>query len=407
MAQKLDVDALNKRVEEVFNTHSVKWRRHIHQHPDLSNEEVPTANYIEEQLRLIDIHHRLRIRRLLPNAVVVDLTGEGGDGPMVALRSDHDALPLQEDSDEPFSSTVPNVMHACAHDSHTAMLLSAVVLLLEEVPRLRGSVRFIFQPAEEVGSQGGGAAPLVKAGVLDGVDMIFAVHMDPGVIFPTGTIGVRCGTLFHSADSFDITLVGPGGHASMPHHTVDLIAISSHLVLNLQTMVTRRVCAAHSPVLTVSSIHSNTTSYNIIPTSVTLSGTLRCVDNTVRQDVRRMMTELADSTAQMFGGEASIAFSSGVPCTINHPTPFEMTRTIMTRILGAKNVTVMDKPIPPAEDFAYYAAVVPGNYSLVGSYSKEKGCTSPLHSSHFKLDEEAMKTGIKVHYGNVFQLLIE
>eukprot|EP00796_Vickermania_ingenoplastis_P009369 gene9369-6588_t len=403
----IDIPALDKKVEAIFQEHTVRWRRHIHANPDLSYEEGPTADYIESELRAMDPAGLLEIRRLLPTAVVADLRGGGGEGPLIALRSDHDALPLNEETDEPFKSTKPGVMHACGHDSHTAMLLSAVMLLLGEVDRLRGGVRFIFQHAEEKGSAGGGAKPLIEAGVLDGVKMIFGIHVWPSPDAPTGTVVMRSGPMMSSADSYDIILTGPGGHASQPHCTVDLMAVAGHVLTSLQMMVTRRLPASLAPVLTICSAETSTSAYNVIPTSVKLRGTLRTTDNKVREDARRMMVEVIEGMAHAFGAEAEVQFSCGVPVTVNHPEAFAVAHAVAKTVLKSESdVGLLPFAVGAAEDFSRYAQIIPGNYTFIGTFNEKKGCTAAVHSSHFKLDEEAMKVGIKMHYGTGAQLLM-
>eukprot|EP00796_Vickermania_ingenoplastis_P009379 gene9379-6598_t len=397
----IDIPALDKKVEAIFQEHTVRWRRHIHANPDLSYEEGPTADYIESELRAMDPAGLLEIRRLLPTAVVADLRGGGGEGPLIALRSDHDALPLNEETDEPFKSTKPGVMHACGHDSHTAMLLSAVMLLLGEVDRLRGGVRFIFQHAEENDEFGGGAKQLIEAGVLDGVKMIFGNHVWPSPDAPTGTVLMRSGTIFHSADNFTITLSGPGGHASQPHCTVDLVSVSSHILTSLQTMVTRCCPASVAPVLTISSVHTSTTAYNVIATSLEMKGTLRTTDNKVREEANRMLREVVASVAHSFGAEVVLEATPGVPCTVNHPVAFASALRASRALLGEEKVVLLERPCAPAEDFSLYGEVVPANFALIGTRNEAKKCVENLHSSCFRLDEEAMKTGIKVLYGNV------
>lgn len=419
----LDISLLEKKIEKIFQEHTVRWRRHIHAYPDLSNAEIPTADYIEKELRAIDQGGLLKIRRLIPNAVVVDLQGRGGDGPMMALRSDHDALPIHEVTGEPFCSTKPGVMHACGHDSHTAMNMSAVVLLMSEVDRLRGTVRFIFQPAEEAcGANEGGAKPLIAAGVLEGVKMVFGLHMCPDVGYPTGTVGIRCGTMLHSADTVMITLKGPGGHSSQPHHTVDLVAAAAHILSTLPTLVTRRFLASLTPLLTICSVHTNTTACNVIPTELTIKGSLRTTDPKVQEEARRLIPELAESifyglypdarakrgdVVDISCGRVEAQILEGTPCTVNHPDAYAITAKLLPSLLESpEKVRVMTHPLPPSEDFAEYALRVPSNFSLIGCRNEGKGCDHELHSDRFKLDEEAMKVGIKVHYGHIYSLLI-
>lgn len=421
----LDIASLEKRIDNIFQEHTQRWRRHIHAHPDLSNVEIPTADYIEKELRAIDTEGILKIRRLLPNAVVVDLVGRGGEGPIIALRSDHDALPILEKSGETFSSTKPGIMHACGHDSHTAMNMSAVVLLLSEVNRIRGTVRFVFQPAEEAcGAHEGGARPLIAAGVLDGVKMIFGLHMCPDKGYPTGTVGIRCGTMLHSADTVMITLRGPGGHSSQPYNTVDLVAAAAAILSTLPTMVTRRFAAPLTPLLTICSVHTNTTACNVIPTEVVIKGTLRTTDPHVQEQAKKCIPELAEHIfyalypeakakrdagldEDISCGQVEALMLEGTPCTVNHPDAYNITAKHLPLFLGGQDkVHVMQYPLPPSEDFAEYALKIPANFSLIGSRNEGKGCIHALHSDLFKLDEEAMKVGVKVHYAHIYTLLM-
>eukprot|EP00796_Vickermania_ingenoplastis_P009381 gene9381-6600_t len=402
----IDIPALDKKVEAIFQEHTVRWRRHIHANPDLSYEEGPTADYIESELRAMDPAGLLEIRRLLPTAVVADLRGGGGEGPLIALRSDHDALPLNEETDEPFKSTKPGVMHACGHDSHTAMLLSAVMLLLGEVDRLRGGVRFIFQHAEENPKYGGGAKQLIDAGVLDGVKMIFGIHVCLLKETPTGTVMIREGPIMSSADSYDIILTGPGGHASQPHCTVDLMAVAGHVLTSLQTMVTRRLPASLAPVLTICSAETSTSAYNVIPTSVKLRGTLRCIDKVVRTKAKELMVEVVKGMSDAFGATGEVIINGELPVAFNDAEAFAISHKILKEMLGEDHIYRLPAPLGGSEDFARYQEVVPGNFVFIGSWNEAEGCTAACHSGCFQLDEEAMKVGVKVHYANVFEVLI-
>ncbi|RNC60675.1 aminoacylase [Trypanosoma cruzi] len=213
----------------------VQWRRHIHENPYLAYEEQPTADYVASVLTAMPAP--LEIRRLTLNSVIADLRGGAGEGPIYALRADMDALPLQEESGEPFSSKRPGVMHACGHDAHTAMLLGAVKVLCQVKDKIRGTVRFIFQHAEEVIPSG--AKQLVQLGVLEGVKMIFGLHVSAAT--PAGKISTRSGTLYGACNDFDIVIKGAGGHASQPELCTDPIVIAAEVVMGLQTIVSRRI----------------------------------------------------------------------------------------------------------------------------------------------------------------------
>lgn len=260
----------------------VRWRRHLHAYPELSFQETNTAEYIAGELATFG---PLTITRPTPNSVVAELQG-AAPGPCYALRADIDALPIQEVSDEAFCSTRPGVMHACGHDAHSAMLLGAASVLCRLQAQIKGSVRFIFQHAEEVPP--GGAQQLVELGVLDGVEMIFGLHVMPN--FPTGEVAIKQGVFSASSDNFDIVLQGKGGHGSMPHLCIDPVTIGAEVVTALQQIVARKLDPLNAPVLTVATFQAGD-SYNVIPDSARLAGTLRTHSRDVRARVPKLMEQ--------------------------------------------------------------------------------------------------------------------
>lgn len=419
----MDLHGLNEKVEALFHEHTLPWRRYLHAHPYLSTEELPTAEYIDAELHAvverfakthpdIDIDHVVQFHRFLPNSVVVDLTSGEGGGRKIGLRADIDALPITEASGESCSSTRCGVMHACGHDCHMAMLMSAIALLLDSLPQWRGTVRCIFQPAEEVCTSSGGGAPLlVEAGVLDGVEMIFGLHVNPVENTPTGTVGSRLGTVLHSGEGFKITLSGRGGHGAQPHLTSDLIAISGQIITGVQTMLTRCFPASLTPLLTICGIQTNSQLANVMPSQLEIVGTLRTIDDSVRLQAKAQLPNLVEHITRSFDSEASqaeaiVTFTSGVGCTVNHPEAFKVSASAIKRVLGGEDkFVVLEKPLTPSEDFSVYASLIPGCFNLLGCFNAEKGCDGALHTPQVRIDEDSMKVGIKVHYGIVMEVL--
>ncbi|KAH9601269.1 Peptidase M20 [Trypanosoma melophagium] len=378
----------------------VQWRRHIHENPCLSHEEQPTADYVADLLKRMPAP--LDIKRLTPTSVVADLHGGAGEGPMYALRADMDALPLQEESGEPFSSKRPGVMHACGHDAHTAMLLGAVKVLCQVRDKIRGTVRFIFQHAEEVIPSG--AKQLVELGVLDGVKMIFGLHVAAAT--PAGKIASRCGTLYGSCNDFDIVIKGAGGHASQPELCIDPIVIGAQVVTSLQTIVSRRIGALTAPVLSVSTFHGGTGSYNVIPDSVHLRGTLRCLDRGVQARVPGMVEEIVAGVAKAHGAQHEVSWLEPNIVTYNDPAAYEVAKNVVSEFVGSDAFVQLENPFFGVEDFSEYAAKVPGCFCHVGIRDEGFGSNYTEHSSKFKVYEDALRHGVQMHVGVISKLLM-
>lgn len=375
----------------------LRWRRHIHAHPELSFQEHKTADYIADALASFG---GLTLTRLTPNSVMADLEG-AYDGPCFALRADIDALPIQEENDEAFCSTVPGVMHACGHDAHAAMLLGAAKVLTQCQSMLHGSVRFIFQHAEEVPP--GGAQELVDLGVLDGVEKIFGLHVMPN--FPTGEVGLKEGVFCASTDNFDITIVGKGGHGSMPHLCIDPVVIGAEVVTALQNVVSRRTDPLQVPVLTIATFQSGE-SYNVIPERIKLAGTLRTHHDSLRQQVPQQMAQIIAGITAAHGAQFTLTWTRGYASGNNHPEACTIARKVISATLGDQALREIAHPLFGGEDFSSYQQKVPGCFLFIGSGNEHIGATYGVHNPRFRLDEAALQTGVRLHVGFIQHLLL-
>ncbi|WP_314520436.1 amidohydrolase [uncultured Lelliottia sp.] len=375
----------------------LRWRRHIHAHPELSFQEHKTADYIADALASFG---GLTLTRLTPNSVMADLEG-AYDGPCFALRADIDALPIQEENDEAFCSTVPGVMHACGHDAHAAMLLGAAKVLTQCQSMLHGSVRFIFQHAEEVPP--GGAQELVDLGVLDGVEKIFGLHVMPN--FPTGEVGLKEGVFCASTDNFDITIVGKGGHGSMPHLCIDPVVIGAEVVTALQNVVSRRTDPLQVPVLTIATFQSGE-SYNVIPERIKLAGTLRTHHDSLRQQVPQQMAQIIAGITAAHGAQFTLTWTRGYASGNNHPEACAIARKVISATLGDQALREIAHPLFGGEDFSSYQQKVPGCFLFIGSGNEHIGATYGVHNPRFRLDEAALQTGVRLHVGFIQHLLL-
>lgn len=374
-----------------------RWRQHIHANPDLSFQEQATADYIAAELASFG---PLELRRLTPNSVVAELKGKL-PGPVWALRADIDALPIQEESGEAFSSCKPGVMHACGHDAHAAMLMGAAKVLCHFQDKLKGSVRFIFQHAEEVPP--GGAQELVNLGVLQDVEYIFGLHVMPDK--PTQTLSLKEGVFSASSDNFDIVITGKGGHGSMPHLCIDPIVIGAEIVSALQQIVARKLDPLHAPVLTIATFQSGE-SYNVIPNRAHLAGTLRTHNQKVREQVPHLMQQVISGIVAAHGASFDIQWQAGYAVGNNHASACEIARKVIEENFPPQTLHTVTTPLFGSEDFSSYQQHVPGCFIFVGCRNPDKGAVWNVHNPHFLLDEDAMKVGVKTHLSLISQMFV-
>lgn len=371
-------------VEEIKDR-LIETRRDIHRHPELAYEEHRTAGLIAARLKELGIGFREGVGR---TGVVGTIVGSA-PGRTIALRADMDALPLLETSGAPYSSTIPGVSHACGHDGHVAMLLAAAEVLQKNRARLSGTVRLLFQPAEE---GAGGARLMIDEGCLDGVDEVYGLHL--WNYQPYGEIGNAAGPVFAATDEFQIRIKGKGGHGAMPQGTVDAVVVASHLILQLQTITSRNIDPLESGVVTVGKIAGGS-NFNIIAETVELIGTARSYQPAVQELIIRRMQEIVEGTARAFGAEIHLDYKKGYPPTINAEGPAQKVARSAAKIVGS-GVTNPYLTMG-GEDFSYFLQKVPGCYFFVGSCPPGREPLSiPHHCPHFDFDERALLVGASV-----------
>ena len=372
---------------------TVELRRAIHAEPEIGLQLPDTQAKILDAITGLDLDITLGEST---TSVVADLD-TGRPGPTVLLRGDMDALPLQEDYVSDFQSQREGVMHACGHDSHVAMLASAARLLSEHRDEFNGRVRFMFQPGEE-GYHG--AKYMIEEGVLDGVDRAFALHVVSNV--PNGLIATKSGPLLASADRWEVTVHGKGGHASAPHDTIDPIPPAAAMVGNFQTIISRELDPSQSAVLTVAHIESGTTN-NIIPASAFLEGTMRTFDEGVRNSIHESFHRVAKSTAEAHRCSCTSEVIPGYPVTVNDAAQAQLTGDVATALLGADQFLVMPQPAFAAEDFSYVLNQVPGAMAMMGVCPDDvsPADAAPNHSNFMRVNESAFHNGVALYAGMV------
>lgn len=354
-------------------------RRDLHQHPELAHHETRTAARVAAFLE----GHALELRTGVGGTGVV-ATIRGGSGRTVLLRTDMDGLPIQEQNEAPYASLEPGRMHACGHDGHTAM--GAVAARILAGRRLPGTVRSIFQPAEE-GERG--AQGMIEGGVMDGVDLAFGIHLWNEM--PVGTLGVKAGPLMASADRLRILIHGRGGHGAKPHRSADPIVAAAHVVTALQTIVSREVAPVRAAVITIASIHAGE-AFNVIPDLVTMTGTIRSFDPELRGSLAERITRIASGVAAGLQCHAEVEVRSGNPAVVNDARAAEIARRAAIRVVGEAHV-VEPEPTMGGEDMACYFERAPGCFVFVGSANPARGLDQPHHSPRFDFDEAALAIG--------------
>ncbi len=398
----LIISAQNTLKQDIINIEDklIEWRHHFHQNPELSNREFKTAEKIAEHLKSLGLDVETGIAK---TGVVALLKGDH-PGKVVALRADIDALPVTERNDLPFKSEVrttflnteTGVMHACGHDTHIAILMATAEVLSKHKDKINGTIKFIFQPAEEGPPPGeeGGAKLMIKEGVLENpkVDAIFGLHINSQT--PVGTIKYKTGGIMASVERFVIDVKGKQTHGSQPWSGVDPILISAKIIDGLQTIISREAkLTDEAAVITVGKITAGTR-FNIIPESAEMIGTVRTLDPNMRTMIEKRMKEMTETIANAYGGEATITFQNNTPITYNDPDLTEQVLPSLQKVAGEENVELM-KATTGGEDFSYFQEVVPGVYFFLGGMTPGSVESYPHHTPDFKIDDSGMLLGVK------------
>ncbi|MCI4319436.1 MAG: M20 family metallopeptidase [Thermoplasmata archaeon] len=364
------------------------WRKSLHEEPELSNEETRTRAKVAEALNGLGLRPTTYAGF---NGVSTTLTVPRA-GPTVALRADLDALPVTEATGLPFSSKIPGKMHACGHDIHMASLLGAAAVLKKNASKLRGPVKFLFQPAEEEGTEGG-AARFIDRGALESphVEFVVGQHVAAGV--PLGSVAWKKGPMMAAADHFVIRVHGRGGHAGYPHRSTDVIVAAAEVVNGLQALVSRMREPTDPVVVSVGMIHGGSR-HNILPDMVELEGTVRTVRAATRGQVEQALRRRVKHIAASLGTRATVTYREGYPVLVNHPATTELVVRALTEEFGDDRLVEMESPTMGAEDFSRYLNERPGTFLFLGVGTPQH--TAPLHSARFAPDESALVNGAAV-----------
>ncbi len=381
-----------------IHTWVTQLRRQLHRFPEVKYEEVKTSQLVRQTLDQLGIAFRYP---LAETGVLATLGN--GNGPCVALRADMDALPIHEEADVSFRSEIAGKMHACGHDCHTAMLLGAARLLKEREADIQGTVKLIFQPAEEGGA---GGQRMRDEGALENpvVERIFGLHVWPQL--PVGSFGSRAGVFLAAAGAVEITIHGRGGHAAMPHLTVDPVVVAAKIVTELQTIVSRELDPLNSGVVTISTIHGGE-AYNVIPETVHLSGTIRALSMETLQQMQQRVREITAAVATAHRCEASTTFPNiDYPPTVNDARCWSVAKQLAIELTDEVRVQELP-PTMGGEDFAFYTEQVPGCFVAIGVRNEEQGVIYSVHHPKFKIDEDALPLGVALHVAFAMKSLEE
>ncbi|MCT1386925.1 M20 family metallopeptidase [Peribacillus frigoritolerans] len=380
---------------EAVKDEVIAWRRYLHKYPELSFQEEKTAQFVYEKLQTFG---ELEISRPTKTSIMARLIGQQ-PGKVIALRADMDALPIEEENDFDFVSQNSGVMHACGHDGHTAMLLGTAKILTQLKDQIKGEVRFLFQHAEELPP--GGAQEMVRAGVLDGVDMIIGSHLLSTL--PLGKFSLGYGPVMAGADTFNITVVGKGGHASQPELTVDPIAIGTQVVSNLQHIVSRYRDAQEALVISVTQFHAGS-AINVIPSKVSIGGSVRSFNPELREEIPNFIERIVKGITEAHGATYEFDYQFGYAPTINDEEVTRLMDETVCEIFCEKSREI-SKPIMGSEDFSAFQKVVPGSYIGIGARNEEKGIIYPHHHPQFTVDEQALQIGVKLFVHGTLKML--
>ncbi len=366
---------------------TVQTRRDFHMHPEIAFEEERTSSIIAEKLEALG----LSVRRGVGQTGVVAVLDSGKPGKTVLMRADIDALPIHEENETAYRSLHPGKMHACGHDGHAAVLLSAAKILSERKDELAGKLVFVFQPAEEVV---GGAKAMLEDGALDGLRPDHSIGLHLSSTHPTGLVAVRTGPSMAASDAFRIVIHGRGGHAARPQDAIDPILIAANLITTLQSLVSREADPVDQAVVSITSVQAGS-AYNIIPEELELKGTLRTFLAPTREHLKNRLEEVTHGVAQTLRGQAALEWLHGSPAVVNDAELTERFREVARAVVGAERLS--DAPqIMGGDDMALWLEAAPGSYFFVGAANPDKGSDFPHHHPRFDLDEDALPVAVEL-----------
>ena len=392
LKQKLfeSIDKIDKRIIEI--------RHDLHAHPELSGHEEHTKYLVKGILEASGYHIKESDKHF---GLIADLK-INADAKTVAIRADMDALPIEEQTGRPYASREKGIMHACGHDSHTAIALGTAIAMAEYKALLPGNVRFIFQPSEE--SKEGGSAEMIEDGALEGVDGIFGLHAYP--YLKTGEIGYKYGVMMASADIFTIEIFGKSAHGARPHEGVDAILVTSMIVNSLNHIVSRMIDPLHPAVISLGTIEGGKAS-NIICDHVVLKGTVRTINEEVRNNIPQMMESSIEGICKSMGATYNFEYEFGQPELINHHEMVDIIIQEAKEIIGEEHCIDLKDPVMGGEDFSEYLKIVPGAFFRLGTCDQKKGTCVSQHNSRFDVDDDALQIGMKVMGASALHFLAQ
>lgn len=377
---------LVKREAQALTPDVIRWRRHLHAHPELSYQEVQTAKFVAQTLRDSGL---TPTEGIAGTGVVALIQGKNASSKVIALRADMDALPITEANDVSYRSQNPGVMHACGHDVHTTSLLGTAHILNKVRDQFEGTVKVLFQPGEE--KNPGGASLMIRDGVLKNPAPLGIIGQHVMPLLPVGTVGFREGKYMASSDEIYLTVVGKGGHAAAPELVIDPVLMASHIIVALQQVISRNANPRQATVLSFGKVVAEGAT-NIIPGEVKISGTFRALDEAWRAKGLESIARIAKGVAESMGGKCEVTISKGYPCLQNDPDLTRRIRTAAELYVGKENVVDLDLTLG-SEDFSYYSQEIPASFYRLGTRNESKGITSYVHTPTFDIDEAALSIG--------------
>ncbi len=376
----------------------IKVRRYFHKFPELSTDEKETRRVIIQHLE----KHQIPYKTFTNHYGILGLIEGAIPGKTVALRADMDGLPINDNKKTSYTSTITGKIHGCGHDAHMTILLGAAIILNKMKKQLKGNVKLIFQPAEETI---GGAKPMIQDGVLEKskVDAIFGLHVSPEI--PVGKIGVKYGQMNASSDNIKIIITGSSTHGAYPHEGIDAITIAGQIITALQTIVSRNIDPRESAVITIGTINGGSQG-NIVAQQVTMTGTVRTLNQQVRKTVLNKIEAIIKNIAKGMGGEGELSIKEGYPTLINNDKTVNIVKENAIELLNKEAVMVLEKASLGVEDFSYFLQEVQGAFYRLGSGNADKNTTYPVHSDLFDIDEDCLVTGVALQVVNCLRILL-